>query len=110
MNSIFFRISKLLLLAAAVFGFTVAPAHAQSGAAVYKAKCAMCHGMDGKGETAVGKSLKLRDLGSPEVQKETDDEMIAITANGKGKMMGYKGKLTDAEIKDVVSYIRTFKK
>lgn len=110
MDSMFFRISKSLLFAAVVFAFTSAPAHAQSGAALYKAKCAMCHGVDGKGETSVGKSLKLRDLGSPEVQKQTDAELFAITADGKGKMLGYKGKLTDAQIKDVVAFMRTFKK
>lgn len=110
MNSLVVRIGKSLLFAVAVFAFT-APARAQSGGpAVYKAKCAMCHGMDGKGETSVGKALKLRDLGSPEVQKQSDAELIAITANGKGKMLGYKGKLTDEQIKDVVAYCRTFKK
>jgi mono/diheme cytochrome c family protein len=110
MNRMFVRISKSLLFAGAVLAFTVAPAHAQSGAALYKSKCAMCHGADGKGDTPVGKALKLRDLGSAEVQKQSDAELIAITADGKGKMPAYKGKLTEAEIKDVVSYVRTFKK
>jgi cytochrome c6 len=104
------RIAKPLLFGAAVFVFSALPAHAQNGAAVYKAKCAMCHGADGKGDTAVGKSLKLRDLGSADVQKQTDAELIAITADGKGKMPAYKGKLTDAQIKDVVAFIRTLKK
>lgn len=95
-----------------LFLFVIAlPARAQNeGATAYKAKCAVCHGADGKGDTAVGKSLKLRDLGSADVQKQTDEQLIDITANGKGKMPAYKGKLTDAQIKDVVAYIRTFKK
>ena len=109
MNRMFVRTSTFLVFAAA-FAFTTVPAHAQSGAAVYKAKCAMCHGMDGRGDTAVGKAMKLRDLGSAEVQKQSDAELIKITTDGKGKMPGYKDKLSEAQIKEVVSYIRTFKK
>jgi len=80
------------------------------GAAVYKAKCASCHGPDGAGQTAIGKKLNLRDLGSAEVQKQTDAELHAWTADGKGKMPAYKGKLTDADITALVSFIRTMKK
>lgn len=109
MNKRFARIGKSMLFAAAFVAFAI-PAHAQSGAAVYKSKCAMCHGADGKGDSPIGKSMKLRDLGSPEVQKQTDAELIAVTTDGKGKMPAYKGKLTEAQIKEVVSYIRTFKK
>jgi mono/diheme cytochrome c family protein len=104
------RISRPLLFAAAVLAFTTVPARAQSGAALYKSKCAICHGADGRGDTPVGKSMKLRDLGSAEVQKQTDAELNAITTDGKGKMPAYKGKLTDAQIKDLVAFIRTLKK
>ena len=83
---------------------------AEDGAALYKAKCAMCHGPDGKGQTGMGKSLKLRDLGSADVQKQTDADLVKITADGKGKMPAYKGKMTDAEISAVVAFIRTLKK
>jgi cytochrome c6 len=103
------RRSKVILFAVALLSVLAVPARAQDGAGVYKSKCAMCHGADGKGDTAVGKSMKLRDLGSADVQKQTDAELIEITTNGKGKMPGYKGKLSDAQIKQVVAYIRTFK-
>ena len=84
--------------------------YAADGAAVYKAKCAMCHGPDGAGLTAMGKSMKLRDLASADVQKQTDKEIFAWTADGKDKMPAYKGKLSDEEITALVSYIRTLKK
>lgn len=87
-----------------------ASAFAGDGAAVYKAKCASCHGADGAGQTAIGKKMNLRDLGSPEVQKQTDAELYAWTADGKGKMPAYKGKLSDAEIKALVAFMRTLKK
>src|SRR6266550_389638 len=80
------------------------------GASIFKAKCAMCHGPDGSGQTAMGKSLKIRALGSAEVQKQTDAQLINIIANGKNKMLAYKGRLTPEEIKTVVGFIRTLKK
>jgi cytochrome c len=33
-----------------------------NGEKVYKARCASCHGPDGKGETAAGKATKARDI------------------------------------------------
>jgi mono/diheme cytochrome c family protein len=78
--------------------------------AIFKAKCAMCHGPDGSGQTAMGKSLKIRNLGSADVQKQTDAELTNIITNGKGKMLAYKGKLTAEEIKALVGYIRSLKK
>lgn len=80
------------------------------GAAIYKAKCAMCHGADGAGQTPMGKNMKLRALGSAEVQKQTDAELVKWIADGKGKMPAYKGKLTPADIDAVVAFIRTLKK
>ncbi len=70
----------------------------------------MCHGADGMGNTPVGKSMKLRSLKSPEDVKETDAELLKQTKDGVGKMQGYAGKLTDAQIQDVVTYIRTLQK
>jgi len=82
---------------------------AADGAALYKAKCASCHAVNGSGDTAMGKAMKLRDLRSPEVQKQTDAELTKITAGGKGKMPAYKGKLTDAEITALVAHMRALK-
>ena len=80
------------------------------GPAIYKAKCAMCHGADGAGQTPMGKNLKLRDLRSADVQKQTDAELVKWIADGKGKMPAYKGKLTPADIDALVAFIRTMKK
>ena len=85
-------------------------AFAADGAAIYKAKCASCHGADGKGQSPMGKKMNLRDLGSPEVQKQTDKELYDWTADGKGKMPAYKDKLSADEIKALVAHMRTFKK
>ena len=100
-----------LVLLLAIVAMVLAPlaAVAADGAAVYKAKCASCHGPDGKGETSIGKSLKLRGLGAADVQKITDADLAKVISDGKGKMPAYKGKLTADEIKALVAYIRTLK-
>jgi cytochrome c551 len=82
---------------------------ADEGADIFKSKCAACHGADGKGNTGMGKSLKLRDLSSADVQKQSDTELTNIITNGKDKMPKYDGKLTKDQINDVVKYLRTLK-
>ena len=77
------------------------------GAATYKTKCAPCHGPDGSGKTPVGKSLKVRDLRSPEVQKLSDAEITKVVMDGKGKMPA--SKLAAADVKAVIAFIRTLK-
>jgi cytochrome c6 len=101
------RAAAMILLAASI----AAPAFAQSaGAATYKAKCAMCHGPDGTAATPVGKMMKVPSFKVPAVKAASEASLVAITKNGKGKMPAYNGKLTDAQIRDVVSYIRKLEK
>lgn len=83
---------------------------ADAAADTYKAKCAMCHGATGAGDTTVGKNMKVKDLSSAEVQKQTDAELTAIVTKGKNKMPAYDGKLTKEQIDGVVKFIRTLKK
>src|ERR1035438_4931409 len=98
------RTATIVLLAASLAG----PALAQTpGADTYKAKCAMCHGADGLAATPMGKNLKMLSFKDPSMVKATDAQFIASTTNGKGKMPAYKGKLTDAQITDLVSCMCT---
>ena len=77
-----------------------------AGADAYKSKCATCHGADGSG-TAVGKSLKVADLRSAEVQSKSDAELTQTISDGKGNMPGFKGTITDDEIHAVLAHVRT---
>jgi mono/diheme cytochrome c family protein len=96
----------VLLVVVALVAWPLAALAADEGADVYKSKCAMCHGPDGKGKMAGTK-----DLSSGEIQKMSDADLTAAITNGKPpKMPAYKGKLTDAQIKAVVGYLRTLKK
>jgi mono/diheme cytochrome c family protein len=78
----------------------------QDGEAIYRQKCGGCHGLDGKAETTMGKTWKMRDLTSPEVQKQADSELASIIARGRGHMPPYEIILGDERIGAVVAYIR----
>ena len=102
------RMAAMMLLAASVAMPVFA---AGTGEADYKAKCANCHGADGLAATTMGKMFKIASFKDPSQVKLTDAEMIASTTKGKGtKMPAYDGKLSEAQIKDVVAYIRTLQK
>lgn len=101
------RVSIVVLAFALIISTAYA---ADSGADVFKAKCASCHGATGAGDTAMGKTMKVKDLASPEVQKQSDAEFTDVIAKGKKPMPGYEGKLTNDQIQDVVKYIRSLKK
>jgi mono/diheme cytochrome c family protein len=92
-----------------LFGLLSGTVFASDGAALYKAKCATCHGPDGSGGTPMGKSLKVRDLRSDAVQKQTDIELTKVISGGKGKMPPYGKQLSNADIAAIIAYIRTLK-
>ena len=89
----------------AVLLFFVSLASAQTAASVYKAKCAMCHGADGKGTTSAGKAMGVHDFSSDTVQKMSDEELANIISKGKNKMPSYSNKLKGPEIKDLATYV-----
>ena len=77
-----------------------------SGADLFKGKCVMCHGQNGSGDTPMGQKLKIRDLRSADVQKQTDAEFTTIITNGKPPMPAYGKTLAPADIKQLVTYLR----
>jgi mono/diheme cytochrome c family protein len=95
-------------LAIGILLATAIPATADDAAALYKSKCQVCHGADGKG-TPAGQKLGAKDFQSPEVAKQSDADLMKITKEGKGKMPKYDGKLTDDQIKELIKYIHSLK-
>jgi len=93
------------VLATTCLFITLANADVAGAGATYKAKCAMCHGSDGKGK----ESMKTPDFTSPDVQKKSDADLSGIITNGKGKMPAYK-TMTPDEVKDMIAFIRSLKK
>lgn len=112
MNSIRFCSARPigLLLASSFLLTMAATVRADDPAGLYKSKCAVCHAANGDASTTIGKALKMRDLRSDEVQKQSDAQLNTITTCGKGKMPPYKGKLSDDQIKELVGYMRTLAK
>lgn len=100
------RINRTILAFVAASLLSAAPVFGQSGASLFKSHCAGCHGPDGSGNTAIGKSMHMRALGSADVQKMSDKELTTTISDGKGAMPAYKDKLSGSDIKDLVGYIR----
>lgn len=93
-------------LLAALVALPAASWAADSGADLFKAKCQMCHGENGKGKMA-----GTHDWSTAEVQKSSDADLTKLITEGKPpKMPAFKGKLTDDQVKAVVAYIRSLKK
>lgn len=79
---------------------------AAAGKTVFASKCVICHGADGAGKTSIGKNLNIKDLHSAEVQKMSDADLKEAISNGKNKMPPFKGKITDAQLGNVLAYVR----
>jgi cytochrome c6 len=79
-------------------------------AKIYKTNCVLCHGPDGSGATPSGKAMHAKDLGSSEVQKNSDEDLAEVITNGKNKMPAFGKKVKPDEIHQLVAYVRTLAK
>ncbi len=107
---------KLVVVAIAACAMAAVSARAADAKEVYEKDCAKCHGVDGKGETKMGKKLGAKDYTSAKVQDEMKDEKAfkAIKEGLKDKedkvLMKPAEGLSDDEIKGLIKYMRSFKK
>src|SRR4051812_28060215 len=107
---------KILLLSLSIFVASPLSGWAADAKATYDKRCGQSHGADGKGETKMGKKLGIKDYTDPKVQAEmTDDAAFKAIKeglkdkSGKTQMKPAEG-LSDADIKGLIAYMRTFKK
>lgn len=106
---------KTIIVLLSVFIAATSAAYAATASENWENSCASCHGADGKAQTKQGKKLKIRDYTDPAVQAVLKDEdMIKATADGvidggKERMKGYKDEYSEAEIKELVAFIRALK-
>lgn len=106
---------KLLPVCFAVAGFAASSLAADEVPAIWKARCASCHGLDGRADTRLGRKLKIRSLTDPAVQAEFKDEHVPMAIHdgvvdhrGKVRMKPIKD-LPESEVKALVAYIRSLK-
>jgi cytochrome c2 len=107
-----FRIFTWFVLSAVIVPLWMSAAEkgdAARGKEVFK-RCAVCHGNSGEGKQAIGKAfgVKMKPLGSKEVQSLDDANLKKGILEGRGKMMPV--KLSDQEVADVIAFLRTLKK
>jgi cytochrome c len=100
----------VLTIAVALFVLLPSLSWAQDGAAIYKAKCAACHGADAAGKPAA----KIPSLVSDEAKAKSDADLTDMVANGgpsKKAMHAFATKgLTGDDVKAVVGEIRSLQK
>jgi len=98
------------------------PANAAPAQRIYIEKCAFCHGPDGRGNGTSAPSMipRPRDFTqgvfkyktTPEGAPPSDDDLISVVTNGlhASGMPYFRGILSEAEIRDVVAYLKGFSK
>ncbi len=88
------------------------PASVTAGAAAYKKYCAFCHGVDAKGNGPLApKDSNPSSLVDAEwTNGSTDGEIFHLIAAGtpiKTAMVGFKGKMPDTDLWNIVNYLRS---
>jgi mono/diheme cytochrome c family protein len=105
------KIAALVLtIAVALFVLIPSLSWAEDGAALYKAKCAVCHGPDAAGKPAA----KIPSLVSDDAKKLSDADLTDFVANGgpsKKATHAFATKgLTPDQIKAVIGAVRDLQK
>jgi len=86
------------------------PGAPDSTKVLYDAKCAKCHGSNGRGRTLRGKLDHARDFTDAGWQNDVSDERLFNSINnGRGKMPSFKKKLTEQQVNELVTYVRHFR-
>ena len=99
------KLLSILLVFLAAAMFTAAPAlagDAASGAKIFSANCAACHA-GGRNVISGAKTLQKEALDKYEMNSL--DAIVSQVNNGKNAMPAFKGRLSDAQIEDVATYV-----
>lgn len=106
---------KKLILLISVLAMAATVSARADAKAIYEEQCAKCHGSDGKGATKMGQKVGAKDYTDAKVQAAMTDEK-AFKSIKEGMKEGDKvimkptQGVSDADIKALVAYMRTFKK
>lgn len=130
-NSLFVMVMIIIPIMAACSGATATPGTIETvpaefagqtnpygveaaplGEEVYKAYCVSCHGETGLGDGVAGASLFPPPKNLVQLQSVVEDDYLfwrISTGRAGTAMVGWRGVLTDQQIWQVVSFIRTLK-
>ena len=105
---------KLLAISLAITALACWSARADDAKTNYDAKCAKCHGDDGKGQTKMGTKLGCKDYTDATVQAAVSDadafKSVKEGLKKDDKTLMKPSELADDDIKASIAYMRTFKK
>jgi mono/diheme cytochrome c family protein len=83
------------------------PAHPVDPAALYGQMCARCHGLQGRGDPEMRKTMPtMRDFADPELRKKTVEEIEGVIMAGKNPMPGFGASLSRPKIQHLGGYVR----
>jgi mono/diheme cytochrome c family protein len=113
------KFSGLVVFCGLILGLNPSPAHAEpgdpdKGKAIYEKLCIACHGTQGKGDGPAGLMMMPRpaDFTSQKIKSKPDAELIKSIQEGRPPttMSAFKGQLSEAQIHDVLAYVRSLGK
>jgi mono/diheme cytochrome c family protein len=111
---IFLALNSLTLNQAArdrSYAVPAATATAPSTEALFKQKCARCHGADGSGDTSMGRIFNAPDFTDStwSAKHSASGELINAISRGKKNMPAFGRKLTKAQIVGLAAYVQHFR-
>jgi mono/diheme cytochrome c family protein len=108
--------SPRVLVAAALFlslpALADGPGNPVKGKAVFQQNCMICHGPKGRGDGPAASGLPTRPANYSE-RKSSEEKQLRVVTNGGASeklspiMPAWGDTLSEQEIRDVVSYVRT---
>ena len=80
------------------------------GTGIFRQYCIVCHGADGTGSLLRAQLPPIPDFTNPNWQMQhTDLKLVVSIMDGKGTLMpANRGRITDAQARDLVAYLRSF--
>jgi len=76
-------------------------------AVLYAQNCGRCHGLDGRGDQEIKKTLPVRDFSDPAFQaRASNDEIQRVIMAGKGQMPAFGSSLSVPKIQSLSGYVR----